>query len=63
MRLDKILSRIEEALSAPRARRHRRSPCPDCGDTGPHEDNGETGSGEAFSCRACGLHFDAEPWV
>lgn len=34
--------------------------CPDCGDIGPHEDNGETGSRLAFCCRACGMHFDAD---
>lgn len=35
--------------------------CPDCGDTGPHDDNGATRRDElAYSCRACGMCFDAE---
>lgn len=34
--------------------------CPECGDKGPHEDNGESGSRLAYCCRSCGMHFDAE---
>jgi DNA-directed RNA polymerase subunit RPC12/RpoP len=34
--------------------------CPECGDRGPHEDNGESGFQLMYCCRACGRHFDAE---
>lgn len=34
--------------------------CPECGDGGPHEDNGERGSYLSWACAACGAHFDAE---
>lgn len=38
-----------------------RLPCPDCGDEGPHDDNGATRRSElSYCCRACGMHFDAE---
>lgn len=33
-------------------------PCPECGDKGPHEDNGEMGAGKTLCCRKCGNHFD-----
>ncbi len=35
--------------------------CPACGDAGPHDDNGSLGWDRAFSCRACGCHFDLAP--
>lgn len=37
-----------------------KSPCVDCGDRGPHEDNGNGDAPTAFSCQACGAHFDAD---
>ena len=36
--------------------------CPECGDEGPHEDNGAFGYDLAFCCRKCGAHFDACPF-
>lgn len=39
---------------------HGGGACPDCGDAGPHDDNGAVRASElAFSCRACGMCFDA----
>lgn len=32
--------------------------CPECGDMGPHDDNGRTGDERSFCCRKCGTHFD-----
>jgi len=43
-----------------KARGENRVTCPDCGDRGPHEDNGESGFQLMYCCRACGRHFDAE---
>lgn len=34
--------------------------CVECGDEGPHDDNGCSGEDQAFCCRACGTHMDAE---
>ena len=59
MRLDTILARIEEALMPLPSPRHSRSPCPECDDRGPHDDNGAKESERAFCCKGCGLHFDA----
>ena len=33
--------------------------CPECGDDGPHEDNGCRGADRAFLCRTCRSQFDA----
>ena len=51
------LTRLAERLSAAA---QNRVTCPDCGDRGPHDDNGETGFQLMYCCRACGRHFDAE---
>lgn len=32
--------------------------CPECGDMGPHDDNGHTGEDRSYCCNACGSHFD-----
>jgi rubredoxin len=32
--------------------------CPECGDMGPHDDNGVTGPERAYACRACGMCFE-----
>jgi len=37
------------------------STCPECGDNGPHDDNGCTGRSLTYCCRSCGMHFDAYP--
>lgn len=34
--------------------------CPECGDTGPHDDNGAVGHERGFCCSGCGCYFDAE---
>lgn len=34
--------------------------CPECGDDGPHEDNGHKGADRTFLCRVCRTQFDAE---
>lgn len=34
--------------------------CPECGDNGPHDDNGAIGAHLAYCCRGCGCHFDAQ---
>lgn len=34
--------------------------CPECGDEGPHDDNGRVGPERTFCCDGCGSHFDAE---
>lgn len=31
----------------------------ECGDMGPHDDNGATGHERGFCCSTCGCHFDA----
>lgn len=41
-------------------RLENRVACPECGDEGPHDDNGRTGSQRSFCCCACGTHFDEE---
>lgn len=33
--------------------------CPECGDDGPHEDNGCRGEDRVFLCRTCRSQFDA----
>jgi transposase-like protein len=39
-----------------------RLPCPECGDEGPHDDNGATRRSQvSFCCNQCGTHFDLEP--
>lgn len=38
-----------------------RIPCPDCGNAGPHDDNGMTGLQLSYCCSDCGMHFDAHP--
>jgi hypothetical protein len=37
-----------------------RFPCPDCGNVGPHDDNGGTGANLSFCCAGCGIHIDAD---
>ncbi len=32
--------------------------CPECGDMGPHDDNGHTGEDRSYCCCKCGTHFD-----
>ncbi len=32
--------------------------CPECGDMGPHDDNGQSGDELSFCCNKCGTHFD-----
>lgn len=32
--------------------------CPECGDMGPHDDNGRTGDDRSYCCNKCGTHFD-----
>lgn len=34
--------------------------CPECGDHGPHDDNGAFGDELVFYCRTCGTHFEPE---
>lgn len=34
--------------------------CPECGDKGPHEDNGCTGIHLNYCCQKCGAHFGPE---
>lgn len=47
-------------LTAWAERMHGGGACPDCGDAGPHDDNGAARASElAFCCRACGMNFDA----
>jgi hypothetical protein len=43
-----------------RAEVANRMPCPECGDRGPHDDNGLTGEELSFCCRNCGTHWDAQ---
>lgn len=45
------------ALALLAGRLHSGGECPECGDPGPHEDNGRSVD-TAFCCRACGTHFD-----
>lgn len=38
-----------------------RRECPECGDAGPHDDNGATRLSDlSWCCRACGTHFDEQ---
>jgi hypothetical protein len=46
------------ALKALAKEARREIACPECGDEGPHEDNGCTSRRE-LCCRRCGLHFEA----
>jgi len=57
-----FFARLDAALEERGEPRHDRSPCPDCGDQGPHADNGESGVHLSFSCRSCGMCFDAYDW-
>ena len=50
------------ALKKLAAEQHGEVECPDCGNKGPHDDNGAIRRSElSWCCRACGTHFDAEP--
>ena len=50
------------ALKKVAAEQRGEAECPDCGDAGPHDDNGAARRSElSWCCRACGTHFDAEP--
>jgi hypothetical protein len=53
--LARLAKRVSDAA-------HNRADCPDCGDVGPHDDNGMSPSHHDFSmcCRACGCHFGGE---
>lgn len=62
MTLGKLLNRIEEATQSEPSRRTLMGNCPECGEHGPHEANGQRGAEESFCCRDCGLHFDAVEW-
>ncbi len=42
------------------ARVEARVECPECGDEGPHDDNGRVGSELSYCCSVCGTCFDAE---
>ena len=35
--------------------------CPNCGNHGPHDTNGESGRDLSFCCTACGEQWDAYP--
>lgn len=66
MALDMLL-RGDRAGLARLAKRVRdaaenRVECPDCGDAGPHDDNGLSTGHYDFTmcCRACGCHFGNE---
>jgi hypothetical protein len=39
-------------------RLENREECPECGDSGPHDDNGRTGEERSLCCRMCGNHWD-----
>ena len=47
------------ALYAAAEKADEGGPCPDCGNSGPHEDNGRSGSERSFCCIECGTHWDA----
>lgn len=55
-------SRMQSRLTALRATVERTlhgGECPNCGNPGPHDDNGEFGSNLSFRCDACGEQWDA----
>lgn len=55
---DQKLAELREAVEAAR---EGRIPCPECGDPGPHDDNGAPGCDVSLCCRVCGMHFDLHP--
>jgi len=64
MAVDLILAGDEKGLArlAKQAKRQLNNEvsCTECGDEGPHDDNGATGIHLAYCCRKCGCHFDAQ---
>ena len=46
-KLSRLSQQVKDRLS-------NRVECPDCGDMGPHDDNGQG----TMCCRACGMHHD-----
>jgi len=50
--LRRLAKRAQEELE-------NRIACPECGDRGPHEDNGRSGWYRSYCCRECGTQFDA----
>jgi hypothetical protein len=55
-------AKLDRLTLQARAATEGRLPCPECDDTGPHDDNGERRLTElSYCCRKCGCHFDAEP--
>lgn len=64
--MDTNLTGVEQAdkLAALLERANRdldgRVPCPECGDEGPHDDNGVLGPERCFCCNNCGEHFEPE---
>lgn len=61
--LDLLLAGKEKQLTklAMAAKKHveGRVECPDCGDEGPHDHNGDR-LDPTFCCNACGMHFSDE---
>lgn len=54
---------LQRLAARVRAATEGREPCPDCGDEGPHDDNGARGADRALACSACGMHFEPKPIV
>lgn len=55
-------AQLTNLASQARAALENRFECPECGNLGPHQDNGRVGVDRAFCCANCGSHFD-NPFV
>jgi transposase-like protein len=51
-------AKLSKLAKQAKARLENRIECPECGNEGPHEDNGCSGSQKSYLCTACGCCFD-----
>jgi len=51
-------AKLSKLAKQAKARLENRVSCPECGNEGPHEDNGATGAHKSYLCTNCGCCFD-----